>query len=348
MTKDEKYMQHCIHLAMKGLGNVAPNPMVGAVVVHKDEIIGEGYHQRFGEAHAEVNAINAVVNKELLKQSTLYVNLEPCSHYGKTPPCADLIIHHQIPNVVIGSVDFNSMVNGKGIEKLVKAGINVKVGVLEGECKELNKRFFTFHQKKRPYIILKWAQTVDGYIDYKRTTADLEKPLQISSEASKKLVHAWRAQEQAIMVGTTTVLLDNPKLTVREAVGANPLRVTIDRHLKIAHHFNLFDRTVPTLVFTAVDRASESNLEFVKINFDNPIIEQILTVLYNRSIQSLIVEGGGQLLQSFIDEGLWDEARVFIATKKINDGVNAPQIGESMVTEAQSGDDRLLMFVNQN
>ena len=338
-------MQRCLEIAIKGFGNVAPNPMVGCVIVYDQKIIGEGYHQQFGQAHAEVNAINSVENKELLKKATLYVNLEPCSHFGKTPPCADLIIKNKIPNVVIGNTDPFSEVNGRGIEKLTKAGINVQEGVLEDKCKKLNVRFFTFHEKKRPYVILKWAQTADGFIDLKRTEENPGKALQISSAESRKLVHKWRSQEQAIMVGSNTALLDNPQLTVREWQGRNPLRITIDKWLRIPKHYNLFDKSTATLIFTAVDEPSETNLEFVKIDFDQSPVPQILNELYKRSIQSLLVEGGEQLLTSFIESGLWDEARVFISDKKIEKGVNAPVLNINPISKENISGDKFLTFL---
>lgn len=345
MSKNETYMKRCLDLAVKGLGQVAPNPMVGCVIVYDDEIIGEGYHEQYGQAHAEVNAINSVKDKELLKKSTLYVNLEPCSHFGKTPPCADLIIENKIPYVVIGSIDTNSLVSGKGIEKLTKAGIDVKIGVLEAECKSLNKRFFTYHEKKRPYIILKWAQTSDGFIDAKRNEENTSKPIQISNSDSKKLLHLWRSQEQAIIIGTNTALLDNPQLTVREVKGKNPLRITIDKWLRIPKHFNLFDKSTPTLIFTSVDEPSQKNLEFVKIDFEKPIIPQVLEELYERNIQSLLVEGGELLLKSFIDEGFWDSARVFVSDKELKKGVEAPIMNQKPVIKENISGDKLLFYV---
>ena len=348
MSTNETYMKRCLDLAVKGLGQVAPNPMVGSVIVCDGEIIGEGYHEQYGQAHAEVNAINAVKDKTLLKKSTLYVNLEPCSHFGKTPPCADLIVEHKIPYVVIGSIDTNSLVSGKGIEKLAKAGIDVKVGVLEEDCKKLNKRFFTFHEKKRPYIILKWAQTADGFIDAKRNEENTSKPIQISNSDSKKLLHLWRSQEQAIMIGTNTALLDNPQLTVREVKGKNPLRITIDKWLRIPKQFNLFDKTTPTLIFTSVDEPSQSNLEFVKINFEQAVIPQVLEELYKRNIHSLLVEGGELLLNSFIDEGLWDSARVFISEKELGKGVKAPILKQKPIVKENISGDKLLFYVNES
>lgn len=345
MTEQEKYMQLCLDLAKKGFGNVAPNPMVGSVIVHEGKIIGEGYHECYGEAHAEVNAIRSVKDKSLLKNATLYVNLEPCSHFGKTPPCADLIIENKIPHVVIGSIDSHSKVCGQGIEKLVKAGIDVKVGVLEDACKKLNKRFFTYHEKHRPYIILKWAQTADGFIDAERTEEG-QKPLQISSERSKALSHQWRSEEQAIMVGKNTALLDNPQLTVRNVKGKNPLRIVTDKNLNIPEGYYLLDGTVPTLVFTSIAKQSQPNLEFIRINFDERILPQILNELYSRNIQSLIVEGGYNVLKSFISENCWDEARVFISEQQIHSGVNAPEINGKIISKEQIEKDTLLIYEN--
>ncbi len=345
MIIHETYMQQCINIAKKGFGNVAPNPMVGCVIVYNNKIIGEGYHEKFGEAHAEVNAINSVKDKSLLKKATLYVNLEPCSHFGKTPPCADFIIEHKIPYVVIGTVDSHSKVCGRGIEKLLKAGVDVKTGVLEDECKSLNNRFFSFHEKLRPYIILKWAQTQDGFIDAIRSDEN-QKPLQISNEKSLQLSHTWRSEEQAIMVGKNTALLDNPKLTSRTRNQKNPLRIVTDKNLVIPSSYFLLDKTTPTIVFTSIDKVSETNLEYIKINFDEAIISQILKVLHSKNIQSLIVEGGYNLLKSFITENMWDEARVFISEKIIGEGVNAPQLNMKPKSTEKIEDDTFLLYEN--
>lgn len=348
MNQHELYMKRCLELGAKALREVAPNPMVGSVIIHEGKTIGEGYHVFYGKEHAEVHAIRSVKDKHLLKQSTLYVNLEPCSHFGKTPPCADLIIKHEIPHVVIGSMDTNSLVAGQGIEKLKKAGIKVELGVLEGECRELNKRFFTHHEKHRPYIILKWAQTTDGFIDYKRLLSDKEKALQITNEASQRLVHQWRSEEQAIIVGTNTTLLDNPQLTVRMISGKNPLRITIDRSLKIPGDYHLLDKSTPTLIFTESEKAeSEINMEYVVIDFTIPIVPQILHELYKRNIRSLLVEGGTTLLNSFIQSGFWDEANLFISEKKINTGVYAPLLIEKPIHTEDVDGDSLLRFRNQ-
>jgi diaminohydroxyphosphoribosylaminopyrimidine deaminase/5-amino-6-(5-phosphoribosylamino)uracil reductase len=346
MTREENYMERCLVLAKKGMGKVAPNPMVGCVIVHNDEIIGEGYHEEYGKAHAEVNAINSVKDKSLLKKATLYVNLEPCSHFGKTPPCADLIIEHKIPFVVVGTIDTFSQVSGRGIEKLVKAGIDVKTGILEAECKELNKRFFNFHEKKRPYVILKWAQTQDGFIDILRTEEGFEKALKITNEASTKLSHTWRSVEQAIIVGKRTAVADNPQLTVRSVQGKNPLRIAIDRNLTIPNNYFLLDGSTPTLIYTSADANSENNLEYKKLNFDEVLIPQILNDLAERNIQSLIVEGGTKLINSFIQSGIWDEARVFISQQQIEDGVNAPILDLKPVEKEDIEGDILLTYKN--
>jgi diaminohydroxyphosphoribosylaminopyrimidine deaminase/5-amino-6-(5-phosphoribosylamino)uracil reductase len=344
MNTSEKYMKRCIELAQKGEGNVAPNPMVGCVIVLDDVIIGEGYHEQYGKAHAEVNAINSVKDKSFLKKATLYVNLEPCSHFGKTPPCADLIVEHKIPYVVIGTIDTFALIAGRGIEKLANAGIDVKTGVLEDECKELNKRFFCYHEKKRPYIILKWAQTSDGFIDILRNEEGFEKPMRITNDTSLKLSHVWRSREQAIIVGKRTAVFDNPKLTVRNISGKNPLRIAIDRNLTIPLNYFLLDKTTPTLILTSADSQSETNLEYIRLNFDEDLLPQILDVLYEKQIQSLIVEGGTKLINSFIHNDLWDEARVFISQQRIDDGVNAPVLDLKPTDKQDIDGDVLLTY----
>jgi diaminohydroxyphosphoribosylaminopyrimidine deaminase/5-amino-6-(5-phosphoribosylamino)uracil reductase len=366
MNLHEKYMERCLELAMKGFGKVAPNPMVGCVIVHKNKIIGEGYHQQYGSAHAEVNAIKSVKTHDLasLRKAILYINLEPCSHFGKTPPCADLIIKTGIKYVVIGNVDPNPLVKGKGLQKLVSAGCDVKVGILEDECRELNKRFFTFHEKQRPFVILKWAQTADKYIgksEVRSQKSKVSSRIKISSSASQKLVHRWRGEEQAIMVGTNTALTDNPKLTVRDVKGGNPVRILIDRQLKVPSVFHLLDGSVPTIVFTAKKKTTKKKLDYVTIDFNKDVLKQILAELYSRKIQSLIVEGGSTLLNSFIQKNLWDEARVLtsnkifsqIAEKKASarpgrygQGVEAPRIAGKVMGQKKSGDDLLLMLSN--
>lgn len=346
MNSHEFYIRRCLELGKKALREVAPNPMVGSVIVLDGKIIGEGYHQFYGKEHAEVNAIRSVQDKSALKDATLFVNLEPCSHYGKTPPCADLILEHHISHVVIGSVDTNSLVAGQGIERLKKAGVKVEVGILEEECRELNKRFFTHHEKKRPFVILKWAQTKDGFIDNKRELNDKKKALQISNEASQKLVHRWRSEEQAIVVGTHTALLDNPQLTVRAISGKNPLRIAIDRTLRIPPDYHLMDKSTPTLILTEKEAESEINLEYVQMDFNIPLVPQLLHELYKRNIRSLLVEGGEQLLNSFIQAGLWDEAAIFISDITIEKGVQAPSLIEQPFSTENINGDQLLKYKN--
>ncbi len=330
MSTDELYMQRCLQLARQAEGNTAPNPMVGAVVVCDGVIIGEGYHHRRGEPHAEVNAIASVRDQSLLKRSTLYVNLEPCSHYGKTPPCAELIIKKEIPRVVVGMGDPNEKVNGRGIALLRQAGIEVTEHVLENECCELNRRFVTFHTKKRPYVILKWAQTTDGFIDALRNDRQTP-PLRISNETTKTLNHQMRTVESAILVGTNTVLLDNPHLTSRKWSGKNPVRMAIDKNMRIPADYKLFDGTTPTVIFTDKTAKNRTNLTFVKLDFQKNIVPQILDYLYQNEWQSLIVEGGTKLLQAFIDSNLWDEAHIETAPITIGDGVHAPKIAMKSV-----------------
>lgn len=319
-------MYRCLQLASYGISHVAPNPMVGAVLVHNNIIIGEGYHQRYGEAHAEPNAINSVINKELLTQATLYVNLEPCSHFGLTPPCADLIVKSQIPRVVIGTLDPNPKVAGRGVEILKNAGIEVVVGVAEEECRELNKRFFIFQEQKRPYILLKWAQTSDGFIDKTRTDVS-EPPLAISNPITRQLTHKIRSENQAILVGTTTVLLDNPSLTVRNWSGKSPIRVAIDRKGKIPSDFHILDGSIPTLIFTEIEKKNKKNVQYINIDFATSVLPSLLMELFNQNINSVLVEGGAQLLKCFIEMGLWDEVNVEVSNQRIEQGVAAPVIG---------------------
>lgn len=329
-----------------GAGYVAPNPMVGAVLVYNDSIIGEGFHQQYGQAHAEVNCINSVAeeNEQFIEKSTLYVSLEPCAHFGKTPPCADLIIKNNIPKVVIGCRDSYVAVNGKGIEKLTAAGVDVTVGVLEDEALALNKRFFTFHQQQRPYIILKWAQSNDEKI---ATTAN--ERIFISNACSNRMVHQWRSEEAAIMVGTNTALKDNPALTTRLVTGNNPVRLVIDMDLKLPASLQLFDGAVRTFVFNAVKQLEGEILSFYKVDRKEKIIPRILSVLYQQKIQSVIVEGGAQLLQSFIDENLWDEARIITNTEMvIGKGIDAPALpNKKLIKEEISGTDKIEYFFKQ-
>lgn len=336
MTTDEKYIRRCIELASNGLCNAAPNPMVGAVIVHNGKIIGEGYHAKCGEGHAEVNAIRSVKDETLLKEATIYVSLEPCSHYGKTPPCADLIISKGIPKVVVGCIDPFSQVSGRGIRKLREAGIDVTVGVLEEECKNLIIRFVTFNTQKRPYITLKWAESADGYIDINRENGS---PVVLSTPVTSMYVHKQRAEHKAILVGRRTALLDNPSLTTRNWYGKNPLRLVIDRNLSLPSDLRLFDHSTPTIVFTAEERVNEENLEYITIDYSTDILPQILNVLYERKIQSLLVEGGTTLLQSFIDSGVWDEMFVEHSEIVLDEGVKSPVIpkGAVMKTEIRDG-----------
>jgi diaminohydroxyphosphoribosylaminopyrimidine deaminase/5-amino-6-(5-phosphoribosylamino)uracil reductase len=323
---EEKFMARAIELAKLGMGQVAPNPMVGCVIVHEGLIIGEGYHRKYGEAHAEVNAIRSVKNQELLCKSTIYVTLEPCCHSGKTPPCADLIVKLKIPAVVVGSTDPNEKVSGMGIERMRDAGCEVITGFLEEKCNRMNRRFLTFHQKKRPYIIIKWAQTEDGFIDRLRDPSEYGHPTQISNDLEKIAVHKMRSDEVAILVGTQTALKDNPALTVREWSGKNPLRIVLDRNGLLPESYSLFDQSTRTFVFTEVERPSKSNLEFIRIDFDEGMLEKINAILWQRGIQSLLVEGGKSMLESYLQQGLWDEARVYIGSKRFGSGVRAPEI----------------------
>lgn len=371
-------MHRCIELAKLGAGNVAPNPMVGAILVYEDRIIGEGYHQKYGEAHAEVHCIGQAAQSgqaDIISKSTLYVSLEPCAHFGKTPPCADLIIKHKIPKVVIGCRDPFKEVNGKGIEKLRAAGIEVELGVLEEECKELNKRFFTFHTEARPYIILKWAETGDGFIATSPQTplqgrgaltssgqkevfnlSESKTPviaseakqqeglgeasplggggagtrLLISNQYTNRLVHKWRSEEAAILVGTNTVEYDNPELTTRLWPGHSPMRLIVDMQLRLSSSLRVFNQQARTVIFNAVRQEEKGNLLYYQVTEDVSIVHQIANALYQLKIQSVIVEGGARLLQSFIDERMWDEARVISnGQMAIGKGLPAPVLNHS-------------------
>jgi len=335
-------MQRCLQLAAMGAGRVAPNPMVGAVLVYAGRVIGEGYHQKYGEAHAEVNCINSVVeaDKELIAKSTLYVSLEPCAHFGKTPPCADLVIKNKIPNVVIGCRDSFAAVNGKGMERLKNAGINVALGVLENECRELNKRFFTSHEKQRPYIILKWAQSSNGKIG-----TDESSNLKISNEFTDRLVHQWRTEEAAILVGTNTAILDDPALTARLWPGNDPLRLVIDLELKLPGHLKLFDDSVKTIVFTYNKKDATEKLIYHQLNKTEDVLAQIMSALYAMQVQSVIIEGGSKLLQSFIDAGLWDESRVITNfTLMIEEGLDAPVLNNNRSVATQKIKNDIIEF----
>ncbi len=329
MSTPNIFMQRCLDLALLGMGDVAPNPMVGCVIVHEGIIIGEGYHEKYGQAHAEVNAIRSVKNPELLLTSTLYVSLEPCSHFGKTPPCSDLIIENRIPHVVIGTIDPFASVAGKGIERMQHSGVKVEVGVLENECRELNRRFFTFHEKKRPYILLKWAQTLDGFIDTDRT--ETQHPSWITNALSKRLVHKQRSEESAILIGTNTAKYDNPALTVREWTGNQPIRMAIDRTGRLDTGLHLFDRKAPSWIFSSQETPETENLKFIKLDFNENILPQLLSELHKQGVLSVIVEGGSKLLNSFLEAGLWDEAFVYSGNQFFGKGVTAPHISGEVI-----------------
>lgn len=335
MKIHEKYIKRCIELAKNGLGTTYPNPLVGSVIVYNNEIIGEGWHRKSGEPHAEVNAINSVKDKSLLSKSTIYVSLEPCSHFGKTPPCCDLIIANEIPNVVIGTVDPFAKVAGTGIKKLLEEEKNVIVGILEDECNELNKRFFTFHNKKRPYIILKWAESQDGFIA--PLTKEKKQPVWITNEFSRQLVHKWRSEEQAILVGTNTVIEDNPTLTTRNWSGNHPIRIVLDQNKRISKESHIFDNQVKTITITKEN-----------INFNNNIALEITDFLFNEGIQSVIIEGGRQTLQTFIDANIWDEARVFRGEIYFKSETKAPTISKINSNKEKILDDELLTFFNHD
>ena len=340
-------MQRCLQLAQLGAGSVMPNPMVGAVLVHNHMIIGEGYHQQYGQAHAEVNCINNVkeADRHLINQSTLYVSLEPCNHFGKTPPCADLISKHQIPEVVIACTDPFEKVNGSGIKKLQAAGIKVIEGILKEEAAELNKRFFTFHKKQRPYIILKWAQSSNLKIANENFEA-----VKISNEITNRLVHKWRSEEAAILVGTNTALHDNPALTTRLWPGKNPVRIVIDRQLKLPAHLQLFDGSTATIVINTIKQAENTNTFFYKIAEEENLLTALMNLLYHQQLSSLIVEGGALLLQSFIDAGLWDEARIITNNELIIDnGIQSPVLkNNKLITTEHLLSDSLQVYTNKN
>lgn len=344
---DEKYMQRCLELASKGRQNVKPNPMVGCVIVYNGKIIGESYHKEYGKPHAEVNAINSVKNQELLKDSTLYVNLEPCAHYGKTPPCSDLIISKKIKRVVIGCQDSYDKVAGKGIEKMQKSGIQVDVGILEKESLQLNQAFFTYHKKQRPYIILKWAQTLDGFIDVIRQAED---PIGINWITHPNLrlpVHKWRSEETAILVGAGTAINDNPRLDTRDWFGKNPLRILFAQKDKINFKWNLIDDSTPTIVFTDSEIDNKKSTVFHKIDFNDKPVEEMLKILYSKDIQTIIVEGGQIMLQSFIDKNLWDEARILIGDKTFGKGLEAPKIPVRHKKNCRYSNDTIVHYFNQ-
>ena len=345
MIDHEIFMRRCIELAELGAGNVAPNPMVGAVLVYNGKIIGEGYHEQYGQPHAEVNCIASVQESDsyLIEESTLYVSLEPCAHFGKTPPCVDLIIAQKIKYVVIGCRDSFEKVNGAGIGKLIAAGIKVEVGILEADCINLNKRFFTVHQKKRPYIILKWAQSMDGFI-----SAENFVKTKISNSYTDRLVHKWRSEEGAILVGANTAQIDNPTLTTRNWTGKNPVRVIIDESLKLADDLNVFNSDASTVVINSRQSTTKNNIEFYEINRHHSAIEAVLQYLYKKQLNSVMIEGGSKTLQYFINAGLWDEARVITNTNLfLNKGVTAPLFNyQKLASTVNIFTDRIDFFLN--
>jgi diaminohydroxyphosphoribosylaminopyrimidine deaminase / 5-amino-6-(5-phosphoribosylamino)uracil reductase len=338
-------MNRCLELAALGIGSVAPNPLVGCVIVHDEKIIGEGYHQSFGDNHAEVNAIKNVTDKSLLPQCTVYVNLEPCAHHGKTPPCADLLVKHNVKEVVIANVDPFKEVSGKGIQRLKDAGISVIEGVLSEKGAWLNRRFFNFHENKRPYIILKWAQTIDGYIDIDRKSGDGKEPLKITGDKANKLVHRWRTEESSILVGRQTVAKDNPKLTARLWPGKSPLRLVIDPQLQLDADQNVLNDGRSTWVYNAKKTGNEGATDYHKISDPSSFQNEIATHLYESGIQSVIIEGGRETIRRFYEGGLWDEARVFTNSMRIGDGVRAPKFSGNEISKSHLDDDILQVYI---
>jgi diaminohydroxyphosphoribosylaminopyrimidine deaminase/5-amino-6-(5-phosphoribosylamino)uracil reductase len=346
MTIHEQYMRRALELAQQGALHVTPNPMVGCVIVYKDTIIGEGYHTAYGKPHAEVNAIANVKHKELLKESVLYVTLEPCSHHGKTPPCADLLIAHHIPKVYIAALDTNPKVQGQGLQKLKDSGCHVEFGLMEKEAVELNKRFFCFHQKKRPYIILKWAQTMDGYIDCNQRGCQDREDYWITNQALRIKVHQWRAEESGVFVGANTLVNDNPQLNVRYCAGKNPVRITLINR-KIEQHLHFFDNTQPAVVFNFEREEQTGNTRFCKLDKEKNPQEAIMQQLYEMNIQSLLIEGGQHTLQRFLDVNLWDEARVLVGSKCFGSGLSAPIIPLEPVHVEDVNKDKILWYKNK-
>jgi len=343
---DIKFMRRCLDLAGKAEGMTYPNPQVGSVIVHNDNIIGEGYHFRAGEPHAEVNAINSVKNRELLGNSVLYVSLEPCSHYGKTPPCAELIVSSGIKKVIVGTIDTSEKVAGKGIMFLKNAGCEVVTGVLENECRWINRRFFAYNEKKRPYIILKWAQSADGYLDYERDKSSSGKPVWITGNPERVLVHRWRAAEQAILAGAGTIRSDNPQLNVRYWTGADPVRVILSRSGMLDSESAVFRTNGTSIVFTLNDRSNISNSYIVKLNNNASSASQVAGWLHGKGIQSVLVEGGAQVLNHFISEDLWDEARIFTGKHLFRKGVRAPDLKGKILEESEFELSNLVVVLN--
>jgi len=345
MDIHEIYMRRCLTLAKNGLGYTYPNPLVGCVIVHQGMIIGEGWHRHFGGPHAEVNAINNVADPEKIKDSEVYVTLEPCSHKGKTPPCADLLVNHGVKAVYISNLDINPLVTGKGIQKLKDAHINVSLGICEEQGNDVNKRFFTYHSQKRPYIILKWAQTIDRFIARKNFDSKW-----ISNDYSRQLVHKWRAEEDAVMVGANTGFYDNPKLDVRDWDGdfKHPVRLVVDPDLRVPSSHSLYDGSYDTIIYNLAKSTSQRNLELVKLNKDY-FAEEIMADLYGREIQSVIVEGGSYLINSLIAKNLWDEARVFVSDKTFGAGIKAPDLYDAQLIERRKiFNDELIFFKHIN
>lgn len=343
---DIKFMRRCLELALKAEGLTYPNPMVGSVIVHDGRIIGEGSHLRAGEPHAEVNAINAVPDKSKLKLSTLYVNLEPCSHFGKTPPCADFIISNNIPRVVIGTLDTSLNVSGKGVKRLLEAGCEVATGVLESECRSLNKRFFTFHEKRRPYVTLKWAQSADGYLDIIRSADHKSGPNWITGKPERTLVHKWRASEEAILAGAGTIRADDPKLNVREWQGPDPLKLILSSSGSIKRESSIFNSGNRVIVFTNNSKADLPQAERVILKDDIPSSVQISEYLYSSGIQSLFIEGGAEVLNHFISTGIWDEAKIFTGLDYFKDGQKAPHIGGKLFSKTNFSGSSLGIYLN--
>lgn len=349
MILDERMMRRCFELAQKGLGSVAPNPMVGCVIALGNRIIGEGYHQKYGGAHAEVNAIRSVKNSELLKKATLYVNLEPCSHHGKTPPCSELIIKMGIPKVIVSNLDPNPKVAGKGVEQLQKSGVEVIHGILEKEGDILNQRFFTFHRKKRPYIVLKWAKTLDGFMDIDQSDPDKKHHYWITNPELKQWVHKWRSEETAIVIGAQTAINDNPILNVREWEGTNPIRIVVTKDSKLPSHLNIFNNLAKTIVFTSLDiKYSGQTTSTIQLKPEVDFLKNVLFELYKLDIQSVFVEGGYQLLHSLIEMNIWDEARVLTGNKYFQKGQHAPKLVQNASQKTIINEDLFEFYTNHN
>jgi diaminohydroxyphosphoribosylaminopyrimidine deaminase/5-amino-6-(5-phosphoribosylamino)uracil reductase len=339
---DEIFMRRAVELASLGQGHVSPNPLVGAVIVHQGKIVGEGWHKKYGGPHAEVNAVNSVIDKNILKESTVYVTLEPCSHFGKTPPCADLLIANNVKKVVVANVDPNPIVNGSGLHKLRASGMEVITGILDKEGRKLNKRFFTFIEKQRPYIVLKWAETSDGFIARKNFDSKW-----ISDEFSRQLVHKWRTEEDALLVGMRTAQNDNPQLNVRDWSGRDPVRIVIDRFLKLSPKLNLFDGSQKTLCYNVLKHEERTNVSLLRIDEEN-FLTHLIDDLYKRKIQSVIVEGGAMTLQAFIDAGLWDEARIFVSPQTFQNGIKAPELSGVLADQCLLKNDLLKIYHQKN